>query len=470
MKQFKPVLIVAIACVVIGAIVFAVMKLFPKEAETITPSETSSDMLMIVQKSATAVKEVNIESDDGEEFTILYSLDEKGNQTASIKDADPNLEYNTSDLYDLAGYIGIMAAIQKVENKKDADFGLDKPRRTIKVTFTDGEKITLKLGKDAPTGKGVYLKREDTKTTYLIGGSTSQMLLRTLRDYRVYKLFGPYQETSDIHKVTIERPGQDKLIVQSKTKNVETSQSATTSQYEILSPVQADAANDSIENKLLKGLIEIKSSALVEDNPKDLKKYGLDNPIRIELVDAEDKTVAFLVGAKAESGGNYVMIEGSNSVVVTEKEISFLNVDYTDIMLQLIFLHNMEDVKSVSYQLPGGAAHTLALNVSGKNISAQYDGGEITSQNASNLFLLTVRFTLQGKLDSSMKYGAPSITIKLTKKDGSTSTLALAQINERQYAAIIDGTARYYVNVTQINELTKAFETLKSGGTIPDMF
>ncbi len=469
-KQMKTILITAIACLVLAGALLLVMKLIPNEAEVITPSASAGEsMMMIIQKSATAVEKAEFKTDSGEKFTIKYTLDETGNQVATLIGGEDNLAYNNTTMYDLAGHLGYMAAIQQIENASDKDFGFNKPQREIKITYTDGTVIELTIGKNAPSGDGVYIKREDTKEVYLIGGATRTMLMNTLHDYRVFTLFGPYTKTTEIRKVTIERKGHDKLIVVAKGDEVSTSEETSTAQYEIISPAQADVANDALEANLLTPLISIEADTLVEDNVKDLKKYGLDNPMRVEFEDSSDKTVAFLVGTLAGNGGHYVMLEGTKSVVMTKQPVSFISIDYTDLMLKLIWLHNMDTVNSIQYQLADGTSHSLQFKQT-TPITASYDGGEISDDNSSNLFLLTVRFTLQGKLEPSMKYGDPKITIRMKLKNGTETTLQLAEINERHYAAIIDGQARYYVNVTQVDELLTAFDTIASGGTIPDMF
>lgn len=465
MKQFKPVLITAIACLVLVGALFLVFKLIPSEAEMITPSNPAEDnMLMVIEKNAFIVERADFKTDSGEKFTIQFELDEDGNQFATLIGGEKDLAYDDTAMYDLAGYLGYMAAIQEIENANDKDFGFHNPQREIKISYTDGVVINLTVGKHAPTGKGIYVKREDTDRVFLVGGETANVLMKTLRDYRVFTLFGPYTDTTDIRKITIARPGEDKLVVAAKGSEVSTSAQTAVAQYEIISPIQTDAANDAVEKKLLQPLIEIAADTLVEDKPKDLAKYGLDNPIRVDFTDADNTSVSFLIGDTAESGGNYVMLEGSNSVVLTQKAIPFVTVVDTDLMLKLIWLHNMDAVSSIQYQIAGGVSHQLAIN------SATYDGSKISSDNMNNLFLLTVQFTLQGKLDNSMKYGAPKITINMKLKDGSSTTLQLAEINDRHYAAIIDGTARYYVNVTQVNQLLSAFDTLAGGGNIPGMF
>ena len=70
-KQLKPILITAIACLVVAVALVLVLKLIPSDAETITPSNTAGDsMMMIIQKSATSVEKAEFKTDSGEKFTI----------------------------------------------------------------------------------------------------------------------------------------------------------------------------------------------------------------------------------------------------------------------------------------------------------------------------------------------------------------------------------------------------------------
>ena len=477
MKQFKPVIITAIICLVLAGALFAVFKLMPDTTsnDTTTPTAPGDNTIYIIQKSAAAVKQVDVETDWGEKFTIEYTIDADGNQTASLKDADSRFDYNTDDMYTLAGYVGILAAIEEIPDTegKDADFGFKNPKRKINVSYTDNTKIELLLGADSPLGEGVYIKRVDTDKVYLIGGSTTEMLMKSLNDYRIAKLFDKISDISSILEVKITRDGEEPItIVRNEDAEPVTDDNPVSAQYNITTPVQAEGNNQPVEERVLTPLTEIEvKETVVEDDPEDLAKYGLDKPVHVEFKIKPDKTYGFKIGGKSEAGGRYVMPDDSPTVLETEEDIPFVDIKHTDLMMQLLWLHNMDEVSQIDYRLPDGSTHTLKLDVNGDTINASYDNGTITRENASNLFLLTVRFQLQGAMDSTMQYSAPEYTLTMTLKDGSKTTLQLAKINERQYAAIVDGKpAEFYVNVNEVNELRDAFVTLQNGGTIPDMF
>jgi len=135
--------------------------------------------------------------------------------------------------------------------------------------------------------------------------------------------------------------------------------------------------------------------------------------------------------------------------------------------VKLIWQHNFSDVNEIQYILPGGATHTLALP-EGK---PTFDGVTTTTDNAVNLFMHTIQFEIQDSITKDMSYGDATFKILITKKDGSGAILEFAAINERYYAAIVNGNpARYYVNVSQVNALQEAVETLANGGVVPSIF
>ncbi|MEG2857906.1 MAG: DUF4340 domain-containing protein, partial [Clostridia bacterium] len=245
----------------------------------------------------------------------------------------------------------------------------------------------------------------------------------------------------------------------------------TAPQYEVISPDEADASNQPVEQKVLTPLIAIKSEKLVEDNPKDLKKYGLDKPVKVEFKDNKDETHTLLIGSRDADGKRYIMSDGAPSVMLTEADIPFLEIKHPELMMQLLWLHNTKDVDTITYRLPDGKSHVLKMDVNDTSSSAIYDGGQITAENATNLFMHTVQFTMEGAMQPSMKYKTPELSMTMKLKSGKTTTFQLARINERQYAAIVDGQpAKYYVNASQLNALIKAFEILGKGGQIPSIF
>lgn len=478
MKQFKPVLISLAVLIVVAAAAFAVVKLFPEMNDDIgtpdSPGVTSS-MNKIIDRSSKDVASVEITTDTGESFAIDYGEDAIGAQTATMRNADPLLKYSESDMTTLSGFVGLLVALEEVGTGEDSAFGFDKPQRTIKVSFKGGDPVTLLIGSETPLGTGVYIRRTDRDTVYTIGGSTTDILMMTRADYRDVSLFDTISSSDLLTSVTVSRRGKEDITVVRKADADEAPADETEAMlkadYALTSPVSRDASPDTINSALLDKVIAIKGESLVEDYPKDLAKYGLDNPVGLKFTTSTDISVSLLIGDKTPEGGRYVMPEGVPTVIATEADIDLESLSHADIIMQLLWFYNSEDIDTVTYELPGGETHTMKLEIKDNSLVGVYDGKEMVNKNATNLFLRTVRFTIAGEFTPDMKAGERAIKASIKLKSGATTTLELFEINERQYAASVDGRApEYYVGVNEARELLESFAILSRGEDIPDMF
>lgn len=474
MKQLKPLIITAIVCLVLGLGTWAALTFIPDAAEEESPTVTpSGSSIYIVNKSANMVESINITPDKGRDFNMIYSIDSTGQQVAELTGEGEEFNYDDSAMYTLAGYVSILVAIEEIDNPegRDKEFGFNNPRRKLKINFTDGEKIELLLGADAPSGDGVYIKRVDNKRVFLIGGSTTDMLMKSQIDYRDITMYDEYTSVEMINEVSIERKGQDTITVARKADAEPiTEENPTAPQYEVIEPDYLDADNDAVNNKLFTPLIAIKAASHVEDYPKDLGKYGLNNPTVVKFKDKYGDSHTLKIGKAIDNGGNYIMCDDVPSVLLTEEAVPFLNVKHTDFVMELLWLYNMKDVSSILYNLPNGEKHTLNFTQSGDAISATLDGKKISNENAVNLYMHTIQFTIQGAI-AGASYGNAECNMMMTLKDGTATSFALMPMNERQYAASVDGKApMYYVSASQVKALYDAFAIIASGGTVPSIF
>lgn len=477
MKQFKPVIITAAVLIVIAAVAFAAVKLIPAAdngEEGKIDGALSEGMIKIIDRSSRDVESVEITTDSGEVFAIDYVKDDMGNLVGKMRGADELLKYNKDDMTTLSGYVGLLTALEEVGEGKDSDYGFDTPRRTLDINFKGGNNVRLLIGDDTPLGTGVYVKRADRATIYTVGGMTMSILMKTKQDYRDFSLFAKISSSESITRAELDRPGKSPLVVVRKPdadeKLDDETQEALRAKYEITSPVQCDASPDTVGSAFLDKIIAVSALELAEDYPKDLKQYGLDNPAKLKFSTSDGDNVSLLIGERAPSGGRYVMPEGVPSVVITESDIDFLGISHTDIMMKLIWFYNSSDVSRIDYTV-GGKNHTLTLSVKDNSLVGVYDGKTLEGNNASNLYLRTVRFTAAGEAPSGAKYSAPEIRAVITLKNGGKTTLELCRMNERQYAARIDGKeAQFYVGVDEVRELSEAFELLSKGEDIPNMF
>ncbi len=472
MKQAKPLIITAIVLVVLAVAVFAIIKLVPEDIGTtdVQNPGLSDNTISITDYKPADVKSIEISSDGGESFAVDYT---GGN--AALRGADARLSYNENAFFLLRDYVSQLTASEEIsEGGDDSLFGFDKPRRRITAVFKNGNTITLLIGNETPLQDGAYIKLLGEKTIYTIREGVAKALMKMPIEYRIAELFPEIASSDAILSASLSRPKMATItVVRRETPDDDKKGDIVsfTSDYRITSPVTADAARDTIYSKFLDKITTIKAAAVVEDHPKDLAKYGLDTPSRLSFTATEGISATLLIGDKSESGGRYVMLDGVPSVLVTQLDITLLSLSHSEITMQLIWFYDSLDVSRIDYTLASGETHRFDVEREGGTINGKYDGEELRDRNATNLYLRTVRFTIQGEFKAGTKYDKSAIKVKMTLKNGKTTTLELAQMNERQYAAIIDGRAPdFYVGVDEVRELLDAFEIIGRGEKIPDMF
>jgi hypothetical protein len=127
---------------------------------------------------------------------------------------------------------------------------------------------------------------------------------------------------------------------------------------------------------------------------------------------------------------------------------------------------------SIDYELDG-VTHSLQMehyvtqNANGNDtdgINATLDGQEILETNARRLFVRTLNFRAIGDASTDDVEGIePLGTVTITMLDGTSNTMELYPLNDRQYAVSIDGVIQSYCYKKNYNTLVEAIDLVLSG-------
>jgi len=141
--------------------------------------------------------------------------------------------------------------------------------------------------------------------------------------------------------------------------------------WKIVSPIQVTAA-DSDATSLANALGDIEIVRVVDDNPTDLKQYGLDAPrVDVEYKSAEAKSAGHLqIGAKSAAGGNlYARREDQKRVVlIAQYHESSLNKSTFDLRDKSIIKFDRTKVDGVDVKLDAKAIEFTKANADWKMV------------------------------------------------------------------------------------------------------
>jgi hypothetical protein len=211
-------------------------------------------------------------------------------------DADP------PEVLGMAQAISSIESVREVvDNPSDlAQFGLAEPPIQVEFKAEGGASGSFKLGNKNPQQSEVYAMKGGGNTVVLVSSFQESSFNKepfALRDKRILKFD---REKAD--SLALVRDGNSMQLARSG------------SEWKVVKPVEARTDYSTIEGFLTR-LSSANMSRLVEENPKDLSKYGLDKPVMTVTIGAESAKTVLEVG-KTENDQTYAK-DASRPMVFT---------------------------------------------------------------------------------------------------------------------------------------------------------
>jgi hypothetical protein len=181
-----------------------------------------------------------------------------------------------------------------------------------------------------------------------------------------------------------------------------------------------------------------------------------------------------LIGDRnAERGGRYVMIEGYDAVLFdTQGDYSFLNVRLSQLRSRLIWLHSIDNVSSVRYDLDG-VTRTLRISHpenDDETIQGWLDDVELNVTNTRRLYVGSLMINQDGETSEPIPTDIlPQYRITMNFIDGGSEMLELFQISESQFLITHNGisTGFFMTRMALQQGLLDRFDIIDAGGEIP---
>lgn len=169
-------------------------------------------------------------------------------------------------------------------------FGLANPSIVVEYKVEGGGSGTLKLGNKNPTQGEIYaLKDNDSKRVFLVSSFHETSFNRTPFDLRDKKI------------LKFDRDKADSIVLARGANSLELSRAGT--EWKVVKPVASRSDYSAIEG-FISRLSSANMAKLLEENPKDLAKYGLDKPSMTVTIGAGSAKTVLEIG-KTENGDTY---------------------------------------------------------------------------------------------------------------------------------------------------------------------
>ena len=510
-KTVKMIIAVAVLAVCCGG--YAGVKTFVAKQEAKAESEDDSEKTSVFTASADDIKSLDFLVDEKE--TTFEKKDDDW-----VKKDEEDFPVNQTTLSDAASALTSIESDRVLSDVDDlAEYGLDSPSNTIKITCeseksedkeTEEKTTTLYVGDENSSTSQYYVYKDDDKSTvYMVESSCIEPFTKTLYDYAQMEDFPVISDTDNINKITVKGD-----------KSYELSKNTDTNLWTVKGDGDEEKADTATVSSLTTSFGSMAYNSFVDYKCKDKSTYGLDDPYAVITVDyteeqedtdssdtsadsstettdetqgeaadsedtsddtnasdseesektVENKQLVIAVGKEADDSNRYVMVNDSDQVyTMSDDTLSALTdkaeEDFWDMTVNYVSTNDLKEVK-VNYK-----GSDYDVNVSRETsedddgneketVTYKLDESEVDETQFTTFYNKLINLAAQKRLTDEFKPETdPEMTVTFIKEDGNKLEAEYYSYDTNYYAVKVDSKI-YLVNKMTVKELFTAFETL----------
>ena len=510
-KTVKLIIAGAVLAVCCGG--YAGVKTFVAKQEAKEESEEESEKTSVFTASADDIKSLDFLVDEKE--TTFEKKDDDW-----VKKDEEDFPVNQTTLSDAASALTSIESDRVLSDVDDlAEYGLDSPSNTIKITCeseksedkeTEEKTTTLYVGdKNSSTSQYYVYKDDDKSTVYMVESSCIEPFTKTLYDYAQMEDFPVISDTDNINKITVKGD-----------KSYELSKNTDTNLWTVKGDGDEEKADTATVSSLTTSFGSMAYNSFVDYKCEDKSTYGLDDPYAVITVDyteeqedtdssdtsadsstettdetqgeaadsedtsddtnasdseesektVENKQLVIAVGKEADDSNRYVMVNDSDQVyTMSDDTLSALTdkaeEDFWDMTVNYVSTNDLKEVK-VNYK-----GSDYDVNVSRETsedddgneketVTYKLDGSEVDETQFTTFYNKLINMAAQKRLTDEFKPETdPEMTVTFIKEDGNKLEAEYYSYDTNYYAVKVDSKT-YLVNKMTVKELFTAFETL----------
>ncbi len=428
-------------------------------------NETSTGAAALISKSSKDIERIVVNNSGGKytlmPYRTVYETSDVSSDTASDSPSSDTgtesvtiftmqehneymIDYDKAE--ELAYCCSNLAATRTINSKgkADSEYGLDSPRSTVEIRFSDGNEIKVQVGNDAPGDEGTYVRMNDEKAVYLVDSSSvSSMLVEKLQmfDKTLLEALSDEDELKSIHVSGSGR--KTPLTIKSSTLSI-------LSAFYMSSPSRAACDDYKIETLCDSSIFPLVADSVVKIDvtESDIKKYGLSEPYYIFETTTSLRKEKLIVSKPDDSGDCYIMADGGKIIYKTTRDvIDFMGSDGSDYTTSKIIYPNVADLKTAAFSYSGKTdkyitSHETTVNEDEKeiiNTTVQLSGEKISESSFDIMLRNLSSLTRSDKAPGIDKNAVPVLTVEFVYENGEgTDTLKLFEKNGKVVVTLND--------------------------------
>ncbi len=490
-KLLKRALAIFLAVAILVGITTGIFLLVP-ELVGDEPEETQVNETEIINSDLENYSAVIVKN--GKETLDFYVVESESEATSSDSEptvvrtwiertVDPNLVDTSTISSFVKSAIGLKYAKIIAEEYTDGNlYGFDSPSYTVSATKTEGETLTLTVGKQSPDKSGYYVTSSADSKVYLVKASYLSSLDKTKLDLAKSVSVAAFAEADG----SAEYYSSGALA---KFDYMKFSNSTVGSTYTINCVDQEDTAykfnsyyissplNRGANDDMVSQIVALFSTGFSADGVysytktgSDLTAFGLDKPDL--LVEVKAGTQQRELKAKLQSDGYYAVISSDIEVImkVSPSALTVANYKESDLYSPFLFIAMLAEVQDFIIEFED-TKHTFGIVTEYDEENEQTDitgvringGVAVGPESFQDYYTFLIGMTAVS-YDAELVDKEPKVTITMTQKDGSAPMVVrYYAAQDNRYLVEVNGMEMGLIGSANFKNIMKYADNVAAG-------
>ncbi len=446
MRNWKTILIFVLIFALLGGAYFFIENYDPTPSAPVT---TPTPLITLLSADVNLVNQIDVQN-SAETYSFVK------NEGSWFVKNEPYIELHPSRIESLVYSAATLSADTLVAaNAEDLEaYGLKKPQATVSLLLESGASPVFHIGNQTPALDGYYCCLSDSSDVYMLSAASAGQFLSPLSAFRVMTITMLNQ--ADIRSISITKENKEFRLEYEAPP--EGSYPGAVSTWHIKSPIERDADDKLVQEKLLTPLSMLTAHDVAADQPSDLSLFGFTGD-SVEIK-TEAEIVRFSVGQK--DGISYILPDGKNTVYsMGAGTLSFMAVTPFDVLEKMTNLISIDTVKTIDITL-SGQSFILRIDHIGEEMKFFINDKPCKEESFKAIYVELSALSVDGMIETpaQMQTLPQAGSIIYTLTDGSAVTLSYYPYDSLNYAVSENGEANFYIKKTKISALWEKLNTL----------
>ena len=511
--RLRNLIIIVAVMLILAAVAVGVVLVFGEQGESGNTSSTSSSSNISVKSvSVSDISSVEVhnqygsyvisaDTSESEESESDASSSSESGSTSSgdeelswiLEGIDERIPLDDEVIAGIPEAAATVTAQRRLSDSADAlaDYGLDNPEITVKVTLKDGEEYTISIGSETSIASGryihvsgddaVYLSQSgyeetfDTSTAYF----AELVIVSALEESSTYSSYFSSGELVGFDSIRLSGSIYPQEVV------LEFDPDNSLLAYLVTAPIQ-DYASETVAVEVLSplsGSLYAAETYVLSPDAATLSEYGFDTPTSVIEYTIKDVHLTVTVGKSDGEGYYAVMIDDIPAIYkVSESNLSFAMYSTDELYYTSILAEAIGDIQSLTFKTPDNEyrfelehTSTTTTDENGDtqtttSVIVRYNGEEISSVDFRTFYQHLLLMQSVETLPSDIPDTEPEYVITLTHVDSSIpdTVISFVRYSSRRYIAEKQGGRQLCITSDTVNAYVTYLNNLLNGEEVPE--